>query len=199
MILMGAVLWPLTSPAEFIYSTDVDTPGTASAIVESGGRLGALFFNPDVDRELDAVQLRLSGSGLAEIQLYSSTGGEDRLPDAEISNLGSFELPGGLQTPTFAGGGTLLEADTYYWIVLVAHGPSFSTPAWSYTNTAGTGDGFVFGRALSYNGDPEWYEINATTAFKMEIFALPEPSAAILAGLGAMLCCIRRRAITRRR
>jgi hypothetical protein len=193
-IVLAIVLWPLRSPAEVLYSTNVGTPGDSSAIVQSGGRLGALFFNPDVDRTLDYLSLRVSGSGGVDFYLYSSTAGASGLPDEELMAFGPVALPGGLQTPTLDGGDFLLEADTYYWIVFVAQG--LGMPAWSYTNSAGSGEGFVFGRAVYFGSTPAWEPINSISAFKMEIGAVPvpEPGVVALCGMaGAMLCLRRRR------
>lgn len=192
-IVLAAVLWPLWSPAAVLYNTNVGTPGDASAIVQGGGRLGALFFNPDVDRTLDYLSLRLSGSGEVGFYLYSSTAGAGGLPDEELLAFGSVELPGGLQTPTLDGGDFLLEADTYYWIVFAAQG--LAMPAWSYTNSPGTGEGFVFGRAVYFGSTPTWEPINATSAFKMEIGAapVPEPGAVALWGMAGAIFCLWRR------
>jgi hypothetical protein len=197
VLILAAALWPLQSPAEVLYSTNVNTPGDSSAIVQSGGRLGALFYNPDVDRTLDTITMRLSGSGLVGFYLYNSTSGPNALPDEELAAFGSVQLPGGLQTPTLDGGDFLLEADTYYWIVFVAD--DFNMPAWSYTNSAGTGEGFVFGRAVYFGSTPTWEPINSTSAFKMQISTVPvpEPAAAGLCALAGAVLCFRRRAPAR--
>lgn len=147
----------------------------------------------------DVVLELLGNEGAVDVSLFSNSGG---LPGASLLNLGTLMPTGAGYADYTAPGAYALAADTTYWVVVDYLG----APSWGYTDGSGfTGSGGVGAFTNTSSGATSWFgpygpsiedfepyllEVDATTA------AAPEPSSLvwILAGIGAMLVILKKRA-----
>ena len=114
------------------------------------------------------------------VKLYST--GTAGTPSSSVATL--FSGTGGSITSPFviSGLSVNLAPSTQYFVVMEAAG-SFAGQ-WNYNlETTGTGGGFLVNNSLAQTSIDNWQGVSTSQPYRMEIIAVPEPPALVLAGI----------------
>jgi hypothetical protein len=188
VILMGMVI--SASAQVVVYNSfgpgnsyDTTTKWAVSGASTSGGYRGqAEAFTPGISGDLSSIVLataHINGSALSDFFIAQDNG--SGAPGTILESFSSTQNANGLLTLNSVAQ-PLLQAGTQYWL---CDEPSTSTSlnGW-YENNQGQ-NGFAFERSewgwSAVAGPP------ASGVFKVSVTAVPEPSAAMLGGLGMTL------------
>ncbi len=172
---------------------------TLAGTVRNIDYFGQSFMSGGTTMGLTSVDLYMGNAASAlgnfAVALYSNTG--SNLPGTLIETLTGPSNPATTGTYTYTGSSTLL-ANTGYWIVAEVTGGSGSY-SWhaEFNNPPEVGATVANDVAISHNQGASWTYNNPGSNVSLQMTvnadAVPEPSRALLLGLGLAMTCLRRK------
>jgi len=186
-VICGAALLPSSAWAEVITTNLADPADGGSFVNSTFPQRAQAFSTTATGTQISAVTLDVSSSTLAQpfsIKVYST--GTSGLPDTSVATIFSGtggDVIFGASPFTVSGLNLNLAPSTQYFMVF-QHGGSFSGQ-WNYNlETSGSGGGFLVDNSLSQTTVDNWQGISNAQPYRMEVVAVPEPPAIVMAGIG---------------